>query len=72
MSALRIVSLSHSDFENKLVEVFDEDSFKEYSDVCKEFVNQINLRKISKGFAFINRYFFYVLKLKQFCLLFSS
>ena len=58
MSALQILSLSQSDFENKLEEVFDENRFKEYSDVCKEFVNQINLRKMSKGFAFINRILF--------------
>ena len=48
------MSLSQSDFENKLKEVFNEDNFKEYSDVCKEFVNQINLQKMSKGLAFMN------------------
>ena len=58
LSALRIMSLSQSDFENKLEEVFSEDRFKEHSDVCKEFVNKINLQKISKGFAFINRIVF--------------
>ena len=62
MTSIRIISLSQSDFELKLEEVFNEDSFKEYSDVCKEFVNQINLQKMSKGFAIINRFFFWCAK----------